>query len=366
MLSDILQSIKPLIIASYFTGVFNFNICAKTSSISTQKWHKLITIIVITIHIIAAHFYSNSDFMDKMFMFFTKISKISTILIYVGHFLCVSSMIWIFIEREDFLKILIKLSEIDEKLKEFGVKIDYKRKQNQLIKGYFWFVLTFLIAWNSSIFYQIYYDMRIEFSVFVFDITSLINAVALISHFVVLMSNISLRFELMNTCADYSIQELSKIHLKIAECVKIYNSIYGIPMMLMFGNLFIWSCISASLIVLIPKSDFITATGFIVSLIFTAVLLISITKSAEKLTKAKQQMIQKIYTKMSQEPEKSESIFRFIMQVRHTKPGFSCNFFEFNWKLIFNFTTAFVMYFIIIIQFEDSFGNGNCNNCTHV
>ncbi|KAL7014888.1 hypothetical protein ACKWTF_016172 [Chironomus riparius] len=196
--------------------------------------------------------------------------------------------------------------------------------------------------------------------------TSLINAVALISHFVILMSNISLRFELLTSCADHSIQELSKIHLIIAECVKIYNLIYGTPMMLIFGNLFIWSCISASLIVLIPKSDFVTATGFIVCLIYTALLLSGITRTAEKLTKAKQQMIHILYTKMSQEPETSENIFRFIMQVRHTKPEFSCNFFVFNWKLIFNFTTAFVMYFIIIIQFEESFRHKTCNNGTFV
>ena len=364
MLSDILKSIKPMLIASYLTGVFNFTINEKSLSIKTQKWHKLTTIAVITIHIIAAHFYSNSDLMDKMF--FTKTSKITTILVYLGHFLCVSSMVWIFIKRENFLKILIKLSEIDEKLNEFGVEIDYKQQSRDQLKGYFWFVLTFAIAWNSSIVYQIYYDLKIEISVFIFDMTSLINAVALISHFVILMSNISLRFELMTSCADHSILEVSKIHLKIAECVKIYNSIYGIPMMLIFGNLFIWSCISASLIVLIPKSDFITATGFIVCLIFTALLLMGITKAAEKLTKAKQEIIHILYTKMSVVPQSSESIFRFIIQVRHSKPGFSCNFFEFNWKLIFNFTTAFIMYFIIIIQFEESFGNGNYNNGTFV
>ncbi|KAL7014886.1 hypothetical protein ACKWTF_016170 [Chironomus riparius] len=116
MLSDILESIKPMLIASYLTGVFSFKIDVNSSSIKTQKWHKLTNIAVISIHLISAHFYSNSDLMEKMF--FTKTSKITTILVYVGHFLGVTSMVWIFLNRANFLKILIKLSEIDEKLKE--------------------------------------------------------------------------------------------------------------------------------------------------------------------------------------------------------------------------------------------------------
>lgn len=209
------------------------------------------------IQIIGIFHCTNSDLMNKMF--FTTTSKILLFMNYLGNLICMLTLFWILIKRKEFLKIFIKLSEVDKMLDKFGVKIDYKREQMKLVWCYFIFGMIFILIAVSSVVYQIQHNLRISISLTLFDIVKLINTVTLISHFIIVSSNIATRYKLINSCLQNSARELQKIHLEIADCVKIYNLIYGTPLMLMLANAFIWSCICASLAVL--SSDFSLVIG---------------------------------------------------------------------------------------------------------
>lgn len=353
MLSKVLSSIKPLLFISYLTGILVFKIDNKTSAIITTNWHKLIICITILLEITGTWFYPYSELIDEMFI--TKTSKLSSVvLIYCDHVMCICSIVWIFFNREKLMKILTGLSEIDEKLQEFGLEINYKGHQRKLI-----IVFTLLLCFLLSIlmfstFNHIWHGMQTEITTTLFNTMAFINATTLISHFIILMFNIASRFDMMSKCIDKPIQELSKMHSKIIECVKTYNSIYGTPMMLVFGSWFLWTCISLSLLALVPVSDFSKISEFCISLGFTGLTLFVITFVSEKLSNAKQQTIHLLYQRMFEDSESSDKALQLIMQIRHTSIGFSCIFFDFNWKLIFKFVTACIMYLIIIIQFEES------------
>lgn len=351
MLSDILSSLRPLLLLSYLTGLFVFNIDTKYSKIVTTKLNKLAIFVIILIHIMVCYYYLNSDLFSKMF--YTKTSKISSpILITFDHILYVLSMVWVFINREKFLLILIKFSEIDEEFCKFGVKVDYGKQKLKLIISFVILILLIIGTTSITSYYQSKSGVEIQFFVPIFNFLIFIIGLALSAHFFVLMSNIAMRFEVLNSCIDKSLPELTKIHLKIAECVEIYNSIYAFPMLVTFANLFLWTCISSSLIILMPKSALSYSFGFIVSLIFTVSSIFVITKVAVRTINAKQKAVKLLYTKMSQEHKNHEKIFYFIMQIRHTNAAYSCEFFEFDWQLVYKFITACVMYLIIIIQFE--------------
>lgn len=353
MLSEVLSSVRPLLYISYLTGILIFKIDSTTATVITTKWHKLIIGVTILMELIGTCYYPYSELIDQMF--FTKTSKLSSAaLIYLDHIMCVTSIFWIFMKREQFLEVLVKLSEIDEDLKIFGNKIDYKGRQRKLTTSFsFLFCIIFsILVFSTS--HHLWQGISIGIITLLFNMMVFINATAITLHFIIIMDNIGTRFEMMSTSIENSIQDLPKIHLKIAECVKIFNTIYGPPLMITFGNLFLWSCISLSLIVLVPKSNVEVITEFCISLTLTVITLFVITRVAEKMYNAKQQAIQSLYTKMFKEPENSEKIFQFIMQIRHTNVAFSCIFFEFNWRLIFKFITACVMYLTIIIQFEES------------
>ena len=178
--------------------------------------------------------------------------------------------------------------------------------------------------------------------------------IILVLHYITFMCNIGTRFKLLNLCIEKSIENLPKIHLKIVECVKIYNIVYGTPMLGTFTIFFVWCCMGASTIVIIPKNSTLAITFLIPGVLTTMLFTYLIIKAAQKITYAKQSLIEILYTKLVKEPENCDKICKLIMQIRHTNVGFCCNFFEINWNLMFKFITAGVMYLIIIVQFEGS------------
>jgi len=325
MLTKVLSSIKPLLYVSYLTGILVFEIDTKTFNTSVRRWQKLTIFVLSVIQIIGIFHCTNSDLMNKTSTsFFTTTSKMLLFMNYLGNLICMSTLFWILIKRKEFLKIFIKLGEIDKNLENFGAKIDYKRKQMKLACCYFVFGMIFILIAVSSVVYQVQHNLKISISLTLFDTVKLINTVTLISHFIIVSSNIATRFKLINCCLQNSALELQKIHLEIAECVKIYNLIYGTPLLLMLANAFIWSCICASLAVL--SSDFALAIGYIISLLFSISVLIMIIKPTENIVDAKQEAIQILYLKMTKVPENSDKIFHLIMQIRHINVELSCKF----------------------------------------
>jgi hypothetical protein len=353
MLPEVHSSLKPLLIVSHLTGVFICRIDTELARITASKWNKFSVFIFYMIYIIGIFPYSKSNLINQML--FTETSKASAFaLIYVDHLMTVSSIVWIFVKREKFFQILVKLSEIDGNLVDLGIKVDYKSGQRKLN---FVLLLTLLIQsclTVLTILGRIYNDTKLDLFAIIYSLMIFINAVALVTHFVVLMSNIGMRFQMMNSCIEKSSLKLPEIHLKIVECVNIFNSIYGLPMMIFFGNLFLWCCILASLSIYVADSDIQMIIGTYLNLILTAIALFMIIYAAEKTLNAKQEIIQLLYAKLTKESENFIAILSFILQIRHTSVAFNCKFFEFNWKFIFKFITACVMYLTIIIQFEKS------------
>ena len=66
-------------------------------------------------------------------IFHTKMAKAgSSALIALDYSFAISSILWIFTKRNEILKILIKLSEIDKRFRDFGIKIDYEKQKRKL------------------------------------------------------------------------------------------------------------------------------------------------------------------------------------------------------------------------------------------
>jgi hypothetical protein len=260
-------------------------------------------------------------------------------------------MSWIYYKRDKILKILINLSEIDEKFCEIEVRISYKFQQKRL-----WIILGSVLFITVGILMT---QLALSVSHFekdlltpIFYVLIFITKLCLFSHYIVFMSKISKRFEMMNDCMDKSIDQLPKIHQKITECVKLYNSVYGCPMMATFAVYLVWCCTYTSIPFLMTRLSMLVKIMIIIGLFIAAIILSSIVYVSERILNAQQHGMQILYSKLSQEPENSEKISNFVMQIRDTNIGFSCKFFEFDWKLIFKFITTCVVYLIILIQFE--------------
>ena len=249
---------------------------------------------------------------------------------------------------------LIKLSEIDDKLCEAGLIINYKRLQKRLIAliGLILFLLFSQVGITMVISIHLMKFQLIGILVCIYNYLVFIIGIVLFSHYTVLMYNIGTRFEMLNLCIEQSLPKAPHIHLKISQLVNIYNSIYGLPMMGTFAIFLIWFIIASSKLVLSPEINIFSTIALSFNISTTAIALCFIIFAAEKVLNAKQKSILILYSKLEREHENSEKIIQLIMQIRHTNVGFSCKFFEFNWNLMFKFTTACFMYLIIIIQFE--------------
>lgn len=352
MLRSVIISFSPLIFISHLTGLFIFRVDFKNSKLLTSKWEKVLIFATITFHIVSSDFYLNSEMFKNILV--TQTSKISSpFLIRTDHVLCVGSMLWSYVKREEILKIFIKLSEIDEMLGVLGIEIDYKGQQRKLAITLGIFMTNLIATMIIGAAMQMIEISKFDILIPIFNFLVFIIGLALLCNFFMFMWQIGLRFEKLNSCMAYSITELPKIHLKIADCVETYNATFGPIMMLIFGNLLVWSCMTASLAILIDKNENSFAWLLIFNLIVTGLFLIFIIKAAERILCAKHRAIQVLFMKMANGDGHCEKIQQFIMQIWHTNVAFSCKFFEFNWHLMFKFGAAFVMYLIIILQLED-------------
>ncbi|CAG9811845.1 unnamed protein product [Chironomus riparius] len=322
MLSEVYSSLKPLFIVSHLTGVFIFRIDTKSSKIVTSIWNKIAVLTFYMIYIIGIYPYSKSELIQQLF--FTNTSKASSFaLIHLDHMMTVSSVFWIFLKREKFFKILLKLSEIDEHLMNLGVKIDYRDGKRKLNFALIFILFIQFFLTILSFLHQIFNHEKLEIFPVIYSFMVFINGVTMVTHFVVMMFNIASRFQNMNLCIKNSTENLLKIHSNIMECVENFNSVYGTLMMIFFGNLFIWCCISASLSIYVSKSDIQMTLGIFGSLIMACFALVLIIYAAEKILNARQKALKLLYIKLDAEPENAVEIFKIIMQIKHTSVGFS-------------------------------------------
>lgn len=355
MLSTLLSSLSPVFIISKTTGIFIFNIDEKTQKLVDKSWHKLVIAAVSMLHFLASFMYFNFDIFNHIFH--TKTSKLgSPFLIFMDHNFYLCCILWLYWNRRKILKILEILGGVDQLLLECGIKVNYEKFRKRLILSLA--ALTFAMIqstifatyfqWQISISYNFWIPV-INFGVFTVGLS-------IILQIIVFMLLIGTRFLKLNLLIQNHLLEMPKLHLKLSEAVALYNSIYGFPLMLIIGNILIWTCMSASLIVLMPNMDSKLLFGYGTSLMFSVVSMWSIFTAAGRIKVAQKEAVQLLYEKIATGSD-TEGIFEFIMQIRHTNPGFSCKFFDFDWHLVFKFAAASVMYLIIIVQLEGSMEN---------
>jgi hypothetical protein len=336
MLSSVISSLGPVILVSNLTGFFSFDIDIKTKSATIAPWNIFLIFFTLAINFtLGCVFWNFSPFGQY---FFAEIAKFSVpIMFSVNHLLLVFIMVWNFINRRKIVKLFVVLSEIDVKLRDFGSEFDPKKQRK---------ILTIvIIAFISLIILNVAFAEIVQFSHgFAFNP---LNTVAmfwmfilefvLVLKFVVIMMAIGKRFELMNNCIRNN-KNVAKIHLKIVNAVKIFNGIFGIPIMLAFANYFSWICMTTFSIVMVPKEqmNFETAITMIIGISLSWTFLFVMINAAEKITRAKEVSIMLLFKAMAENCGNCEKIQGLLMQILNTNVSFSCRLFDFNWKMMFN------------------------------
>ncbi|KAG5669246.1 hypothetical protein PVAND_017138 [Polypedilum vanderplanki] len=357
MFSSVISSFEPLIIGSSLLGFILFTIDIKKSTAVINFWNFLSIFSTIVINLIIICYLWNFKIFNEIMI--TEIGKASMpFMMDIDHFLFIFIFIWNFLKRHKIVKFFKLLAEIDEDLTKFGLKFDYKRQQKFLTFVIICIIIVtpLMIVFGSIV--QANLGINFGYAIILIVLWLFFLGLIYITFFTTSMKNIGIRFEMLNfTLEHHQNLSLSKVHLKVVETVKIFNNIFGIPMMLCFGNLFAFNCLTAFSFAMMPKEFF--GFGVIASMIFnfsfTSGSLFLIINTADKTGKAKENLIEILY-KMANENDKNyEKIQNFVMQAKDLSVEFSCGFFDFNWKMLFKFISAGVMYFIILLQFEPVF-----------
>ncbi|KAG5669247.1 hypothetical protein PVAND_017139 [Polypedilum vanderplanki] len=350
----VISSLTPLIFISNLTGFYLFNIDTKTNSISINYWNILQFFITFLINLLL--FCTFLDFLPYGRLFSTEIAKLGVpVIISINHSLLILIMCWNFSKRHKIVQLLTILAEIDEELAKYGENFDYQKHKKTLTRIFVVFVPIIIL----DIIFGEYIQATQGFKFNPFNTFAMLWIFTLgltfIAHFTIIMINIGQRFELMNNCIRKN-RNISKIHFKIIEAVEIFNNIYGISLLVAFGNYFTWICMSSFTFVMLPKEmlDILAIISIIVSVIFSWGTLILIIKAAEKTNKAKEKAMFLLFNSMIGKDENFEKTQGLIMQIKEMNVAYTCGFFDFNWKMFFRFLTAGIMYIIILIQFEST------------
>lgn len=140
----------------------------------------------------------------------------------------------------------------------------------------------------------------------------------------------------------FNLPKLIRLHLRIVEVVKVFNSVFSQWMMLFIGSLFVWNCFGAFAFAVMRKSaseKSISAYVLVFNLGFSTTLLVFIVRTCEGISESKERMIELLYILRSRmcrnRWEYEEEISRFVEQMLHTNVKISCIFFDFNWKFLF-------------------------------
>lgn len=356
MLSPVISSLKPIILMASLCGFRLFTLNQKTATITITKLNIFSIVITVLLNFFLSNLYWHSK-LFRVYFFLTEIVQVSIpIMITIDHLCSVIGMWWNCHKRHEIATIFIQLSEIDDELMEFGVTINYKKIQREMT---IFFGTIMGVVYGTSficVIAQQSYGVNTQMLTTMFGCWVNFLIVTYVSQCTIGMMSIGLRFEKIVEIFERKLQNikeahkkidknehkvyknLQKIHLKIVECVKIFNSVYGIPMFISFGNLFAWTCMSTFTIAILIKQNnlsLIIISGLGFSLGFTAFSLIFIINAAERTSVAKEMAVERLYRLMCEDASDKNENLNFISQILNTNVNFSCKFFDFNWKLMF-------------------------------
>lgn len=345
--SDIIESLRPLLFVSRVSGyqLFTINVSKVRPEIKIRDIFA-ICLTVMTNCLVNSTFWISEYNPGIHGIVVMRYSL--PILMFFNHIGNVFGMAWVFINRYKIVKILEALSEIDEILIKIGEGIDHVRNKRNL-KILVTLPITFICTITSCccIFHQTNH-FRLDFLLQVFSLWIFICTFVLYYHIVAGVSGISQRFVKMCTIMNeispknsINLQKVQEIHLKVADAIGIFNKVYGPLMIFYFGGSFCWLCISIFAVAMYPnvnKSTICALMCIVIHCFVTIATCFFIVKLAENVTTYRKKLIKNSYKLINKYAENSDfcgKVLQFQSQVMNVKFGFSCGFFDINWKFVF-------------------------------
>ncbi|KAL7014885.1 hypothetical protein ACKWTF_016169 [Chironomus riparius] len=365
--SNIFSSLSPFHTILKYTGALIFTIDSRNSTVVVTKWNYFAILLIILSNALLGCSYWTMDF---FFSFTIQVAdKSEPFLIFMDHFICIFTIYWIFRHRHGVLRILIILNEVDEIYKDNGIDIYHEsfRKKTFIATAF-----CCLYAGSSSTFVAYImglYSTLSGITLALFTIWIYWLSLSFQLHYGFMVFAISIRCRTMVIWIQkhpFSLKNISRIHLRLVEVMKLFNSIFSQIIMLFIGTLFSWNCFCAFALTIARKStlnEFITSVALLSNLVFSTILLVCVVRYCERILESKEMMIESLYFVKNKASkvgcENDEEISGLINQILHTNIRVRCNFFDINWKFLFHFLAASIMYLFILIQYEDYLNTRN-------
>ncbi|KAG5670399.1 hypothetical protein PVAND_000667 [Polypedilum vanderplanki] len=376
------ESIKPLHIAAKLLGFLVFTVDDEKF---TPKF-KFCDIFFI-LSGISSNFLMNYIYWTTIFDFVFERSSIINISI---PFITLSqNIIVITITIAGFFKIhkvcdiLRKFSEIDEEFgKCFNIKIDYEKQKQKAVKLIvsmsLMVIVIVLIRYTSNLIYSPTSSIKTNIYYFM----CFCGSTVLLLSFKFAALGVKMRFENVNKClrsslnyqelSSHQLKKLAKIHMKITDIIQLINQTFSLALMLYFIIFFCWCCMYCFLIVSTSKEVWLNYSGYILlrltANIFIDGLMFNAIRTASLAEMEGIKTARILFEIRIDKIGETETISSFIDQVKFTSMKFSCGLFSYDWKFLFKFLSAVIMYVIFMMQFDSSIrGSKICspNNSTN-
>jgi len=342
--SSIFSTLSPFYTILRYTGAMIFTIDPQAPSVAVNKWNYFAILMIIVSNVLLGCSYWTIDF---FFSFTIQVAdKSEPFLIFMDHFICIFTIYWIFRHRHGVLRILNILSEIDGIFMENGIEINHGSLRKTILITT---ILCWLYAGTSSSIVAYLMGLYSSFSGIIlatFTIWIYWLSLSFQLHYGFMVYAISIRCRTMIIWIQkhpFNLKKISRIHLRLVEIMKLFNSIFSQIIMLFIGSLFSWNCFGAFAFTIMRKStfiEFITSIALASNLVFSTILFCFVVRYCERILESKEIMIESLYylkNKNSKiECENSDEISGFIDQIMHTNIRVRCNFFDINWKFLFH------------------------------
>lgn len=348
MISSILSSLNPLLIASQTLGYNLFFIDQKNWKAELNLWSFFLITEAIICNI-SFHFIFWNTILDAVCDFHSTNIIRSTIprLVYVNLVGYTSTQIWLFFKRQKAVKILKLLSEIDEKFLELKEKFDYQKQKRKITISliFFTFFITTITILARISFYI--YNFNIGLSLSFLQLYSYLCCMIIFHHISIGFIGIRQRFEKLNFfIKNHALNEslakkLAEIHFKICQLIEAFNGVYGFVILLSAASSFGWFCLFIFSIasnsphftwktIIFTIIDFFTNTSFLTAFFS----LIKRAENAKNEGKATKNLLHEILHKEGDFGER-EMLKDFIYQIDTANLEFSTGLFDFNYHFLF-------------------------------
>jgi hypothetical protein len=326
-----------------------FTIDPQKPSVEVTKLNYFAILVIILSNTLLGCSYWTIDF---FFSFTIQVAdKSEPFLIFMDHFICVFTIYWMFRHRHGVLRILNILNEIDGIFMENGIEIDHGnlRKKTLVITVLCWLYAgasSSIVAYLMGLFSSFSGIILATFTMWIYWLSLSFQL-----HYGFMVYAISIRCRTMIIWIQQhplNLRKISKIHLRIVEIMKLFNSIFSQICMLFIGSLFSWNCFGAFAFTIMRKStinEFITSVALALNLVFSTILFCFVVRYCERILESKEMMIESLYCLKNKTLiigcEIGDEISGFINQILHTSIRVRCNFFDINWKFLFHVSKSY-------------------------